>query len=94
MSEERDNIIVLVDDDGKESQFEVLDIIEDNEKRYAVGVSPEEDDDNDEGTVLIMKIVSANEEEDILEPIEDETELDHIFEIFKERMADDFEFEE
>ena len=36
----------------------------------------------------------ANEEEDILEPIEDEAELNRIFEIFKERAADDFEFEE
>jgi len=92
MSEERENIISLLDDDGNELQFEVLDIIEDDEKRYVVGLPLEEDESNEEGTVLIMRIVPANDEEDILEPIEDDEELNKVFEIFKERMEDDFDF--
>ena len=42
MQEERDNIIILIDDEGKEMPFEVLDIIEEDDKRYAVGIPAEE----------------------------------------------------
>ncbi len=95
MQEERDNIIILIDDEGKEMPFEVLDIIEEDDKRYAVGIPAEEaESDAEEGTVLIMRIVPANEEEDILEPIEDTKELEKIFEIFKTRMEEEFEFED
>ncbi len=93
--EERENVIILIDDEGKEMPFEVLDIIEDSDKRYAVGIPAEEAaEEAEEGTVLIMRIVPANDEEDILEPIEDNAELERIFEIFKTRMEDEFEFED
>lgn len=93
--EERENVIILIDDEGKEMPFEVLDIIEEDDTRYAVGIPTEEaESDAEEGTVLIMRIVPANDEEDILEPIEDEAELSRIFEIFKERMEEEFAFEE
>lgn len=95
MQEERENIIILIDDEGKEMPFEVLDIIEEDDKRYAVGIPAEEaEEDAEEGTVLIMRIVPANEEEDILEPIEDQAELEKIFEIFKTRMEEEFDFED
>ncbi len=89
--EERDNIVVLVDEDGNEFNFEVLDIIEKDNLRYAVGLAADEAEDED-GAVLIMRIVPQNDEEDMLEPIEDEDELNAVFEMFKERMQDDFEF--
>ena len=43
-----DNIIKLVDDEGTEFNFEVLDIIEDSDKKYAVGIPYEDDTDEDE----------------------------------------------
>ncbi len=92
MSEERENIVVLFDDEGNELHLEVLDIIEEQDNRYAVGVDVNQDEEED--TVLIMRIIEAGEDEDILEPIEDENELQRIFEIFKERMQDQFEFVE
>ncbi len=93
--EERENIVVLIDEDGNEMPFEVLDIIEDGGNRYAAGLAVDDaENDDEEATVLIMRIVPANDEEDILEPIEDESELERIFEIFKTRMEEDFEFED
>ena len=90
--EERENIINLVDEDGNDFNLEVLDIIEEGKSRYAVGIQVTEEE-SDEDTVLIMRIVPAeNEDEDMLEPITDDEELNRIFEIFKERAADDFEF--
>lgn len=90
MAEERENIVVLFDDEGNELHLEVLDIIEDGGKRYAVGVDVNQDEE--EETVLIMKITEAGEDEDILEPIEDDDELQKIFGIFRERMEEEFEF--
>ena len=93
MSEERENIVVLVDDEGNELNFEIMDIIEYQGSEYAAGVDADIDEDNDEGVVLIMKIVHANDEEDILEPVNDDKVLNAVFEIFKEHMQDEFEFE-
>jgi len=93
MSEERENIVVLLDDEGNELHYEVLDIIEYNGSEYACGVDINADEDDEEGTVLIMKIVHANDEEDILEPVNDDNVLQSVFEIFKEHMEDEFEFD-
>ena len=93
MSEERDNIVVLVDDEGQELKFEVLDIIEYEGNEYAAGLEADKTEE-DEDTVLIMRIVHANEEEDILEPVENEEVLQAVFGIFKEHMEDEFEFED
>lgn len=92
--EERENIIVLVDEQGEELKFEVLDIIEYKENEYAVGVEADLPEDEEDSSVLIMRIVHANDEEDILEPINDEKELNAVFEIFKDHMDDEFEFED
>ena len=95
MNEQNDNVVVLLDDEGKEFRLEILDILERGGKEYAVGLPADTPDDEEEATVLIMHIVHANEEEDILEPIEDESELQAVFEIFKTHMdSEEFEFEE
>ena len=94
MSEERENIVVLIDDEGNELNFEIMDIIEYQGEQYAAGLDADADEDAEESTVLIMKIVHANEEEDILEPVTDDNVLQSVFEIFKEHMDEEFEFEE
>ena len=92
--EDRNDIVVLYDDEGKEFQFEILDIIEYNDDEYAVGLPADTPEDEEESTVFIMKIVHENDDEDILEPVKDEEELNAVFEIFKEHMDDEFEFVE
>ena len=95
MNEKNENIVVLLDDEGKEYKLEILDILEHGGKEYAVGPPADTPEDEEEATVLIMHIVHANEEEDILEPIEDEKELQAVFEVFKTHMDnEEFEFEE
>ena len=88
--EERDGILVLVDEDNNEYEFEFLDSIEDNGKRYVVLV-PVSDDEGEE-EVLIMRVVTDDSDEDALEAIEDEAELDRVFEIFKENNGEEFDF--
>lgn len=95
MSEKRDDIVVLVDENGVETDFEVLDIIEYEENNYAV-MLPAEDDgaDEEEGVVTIMRIEEGEDDEDLLVPVESDDVLDNVFEIFKENMEDEFEFED
>lgn len=87
-----DNIVVLVDQDGKEMEFEYLDTIEYEGANYAVLVPLEEDDEEEAGSVLIMKIIPDENGDDLLDMVEDEAVLDAVFEIFRENNSDDFEF--
>lgn len=87
-----DNVVVLVDQDGKEMEFEYLDTIEYEGANYAVLVPLEEDDEEEAGSVLIMKIIPDENGDDLLDMVEDEAVLDAVFEIFRENNSDDFEF--
>jgi len=89
MDEELDNVIVLTDDEGNDVEFEWLDTLELNEKKYVV-VLPT-DDDSDE--VVILRIESEDEE-DTFVGLEDENEINEVFEAFKERNKENFDFED
>lgn len=91
------DIITVVDDDGVEHEFEVLDRIEtDDDKKYVAMIPVFDDPDElleDDGELIILKVIEEDGE-NILEPIEDDDEFDEIGELFKERLADVFDFED
>ncbi|MBQ3415803.1 MAG: DUF1292 domain-containing protein [Clostridia bacterium] len=93
-NEELDNIIVLNDENGNEVQFEFLDLIELDEEEYVVLLPITEDGDEEEGEVVILKVEDTDEdsEEESYVSVEDEEVLNKVFEIFKERFKDDFDF--
>ena len=89
MAKNEDNIISLIDDEGNEVPFELLDIVEYEGGKYLI-LYPLEDEDD--GAVLILQ---AQEEEDGNEgyvTIEDEGLLDTVFDIFRARNNDTFTF--
>ena len=90
--EELDNIIVLNDENGEEVPFEFLDVIEYDGEEYVVLLPAEEQgEDNDE--VVILKIEDTeNEEEESYVSVDDEATLNTVFEIFKEKFKDEFNF--
>ena len=94
-NEELDNIIILNDEDGKEVKFEFLDLIDLDDEEYVVLLPITEDGEEDEGEVVILK-VEDNDDEDSEEEsyvsVEDEETLNKVFEIFKEKFKDDFDF--
>ena len=97
MEDYGNDIVTVVDDDGKEQQFEVLDRIEtDDNKRYialtAVFDSPEDMLD-DSGELIILRVIEENGET-VLEPIQNDEEFDEIGEIFQERLSEMFDFSE
>lgn len=96
MDEYGPDIITVVDEDGKEHEFEVLDRIEtDDDKKY-VALTPVYDNPadmlDDSGELIILRVIE-DDDGNILEPIEDEAEFDEIGAIFQERLEEMFEFD-
>lgn len=109
MTEEREDILVLVDEEGNEEEFEYLDTIEMEGDEYVVLLpciqDEYEDEDEDENEneneneeeeqeVVILKIVHDSEDKDSFINTEDEDELNSVFEEFKLRMEEEFDFQE
>ena len=91
------NIVSVVDEEGVEHTFEELDRIETDDGRY-IALLPiyneaEEILDGD-GELIILAVVEDEDGETYLEPIEDEALFNEIGQIFEERLADYFEFDE
>ncbi len=95
MEEDLDNIIVLNDEDGNEVKFEFLDLVEMDDEEYVVLLPAIDEENNEgEGEVVILKVEDTDEdsEEESYVGVEDEETLNKVFEIFKEKFKDDFDF--
>ncbi len=90
------DIVSLVDDEGKEYTFEVLDAIETDEARY-LALLPIHNDPQalleDSGELVIVKVGEDNGEEYYCE-IEDDDEYETIADAFVDRLQDRFDVDE
>ena len=86
-----DNIIVLNDEQGNEAPFEFLDLINYKDEEYVV-LLPVEDSD-EAGEVVILKLAeSENDDEEEYVSVDDDDTLMAVFNIFKEKFAEEFNF--
>ncbi len=85
---ENDNIIVLNDDDGNEVEFEFLDLIPYRGNEYVVLLPTADDADE----VVILQLEEADDETESYISVDNELTLQAVFEIFKERAKDTFNF--
>lgn len=93
--EELDNIVILNDEEGNEVKFEFLDLVELDEEEYVVLLPITEEGEEEEGEVVILKVEDTegdDSDEESYVSIEDEEVLNKVFEIFKEKFKDDFDF--
>lgn len=92
MEDERDDIVILVDENGEEVEFEHIDTIEMKGNEYVVlaPLEEEDSDEQDEEEVVILKIEHNENGEDSFVTIEDDDELDDVFEEFQARMEEEF----
>ena len=93
--EELDNIVILNDEEGNEVKFEFLDLVELDDEEYVVLLPVTEEGEEEEGEVVILKIEDnddENAEEESYISIEDDEILNKVFNIFKEKFKDDFDF--
>jgi uncharacterized protein YrzB (UPF0473 family) len=86
--DELDNKIILNDEDGNEIEFEFLDVVELDGNEYVVLLPVEE---AEKGEVVIFRIEGEGDEESYVS-LEDEAEAERVFEAFKEKTKDDFDF--
>lgn len=86
-----DNIIALNDKHGNEVEFEYLDLIEHNNDAYVVLLPADEEADE----VVILKCEESEDDsdEENYRSVDDEALLNELFEIFKEKNADNFDFD-
>ncbi len=92
MDEDLDNIIVLNDEEGKEVQFEFLDLIEYEGEEYVI-LLPIEENEEETGEVVILKLEDTDsEDEESYVSVDDQDILNKVFDIFKEKFKDEFNF--
>ena len=86
--DELDNKIILDDEEGNEIEFEFLDVVELDDKEYVVLLPVEE---AEKGEVVIFRIEGEGDDESYVS-LDDEEEAERVFEAFKEKTKDDFDF--
>ena len=89
------DFITLVDENGIEREFEIVDslVTENNEYFALIPTETPENLSSDDGELFILKVVEDNGEE-FLEPIEDDEEYEEIAEIFMDRLEEYYDFDE
>lgn len=81
-----DEIIELIDDDGKIVKFKLFDVTEYKNEKYALLLPAEETDAADGDEVLIFRY---NEKESRLETVEDEELLEEVFDFYREEAEEE-----
>ena len=76
MEDDMDNILLLSDEDGNDVQFEFLDLIDYDEEEY----------------VVLLPVEDESEDQESYVGVEDEEVLNKVFEIFKEKFKDEFDY--
>jgi uncharacterized protein YrzB (UPF0473 family) len=89
---EEERIITLVDENGDEEDYEVIDIVEMEDAQYAVLLAVEENpDEENEGEVIILKFGKDDTGSDILVTIEDDEEWERVADAWEEKLVDEAE---
>ncbi|MCL1874490.1 MAG: DUF1292 domain-containing protein [Clostridiales bacterium] len=74
---EEESTIILIDEEGQEHEFEVLDILELDGDKYAV-LLPLNQDDSEEEEAVLMKFAIDDDGEEVLLDIEDDAEWEKV----------------
>ena len=79
------DFITLEDEDGSEFELEHIDTLEHNGETYMLFLPADMDEDDPDFGFVILKVTEENGEE-LLGSIDDDDELNAIYDIFMERM--------
>lgn len=85
---DNENVIVLTDEGRNEVRFEFLDLIPYRGKEHVVLLPTSDDADE----VVILQLEETDDETESYTSVENEFTLQAVFEIFKERAKDSFDF--
>ena len=95
MSEEYGgDFITISDDDGQEFELEVLDTMDYNGESYTAFLPADMDENDPDYGMIILRVVQDENGEDLYESIDDEEQLQDVYEHFMVLLFDDEEGEE
>lgn len=86
-----DNIITLNNESG-EVRFEFLDLVEYNGDEFVVLLPADDPDESGEVVILKLDTIDEDAEEESYIGVEDEDTLQAVFNIFKDKFKDKFDF--
>jgi len=87
------SIMTLQAKDGRNVDFEFLDLIQYGGESYVVLLPAEEEEGEEEGKVVILRIdVSGDSEEESYVRVDSDQTLNAVYRIFKEKFRDKFHF--
>lgn len=93
MSEE-DSIVILTDDEGNEHEFEVLQILEIDDSEYAILLSLEGEEDEEDEAIILRIGVDDSTGEEVLYDIEDDAEWEMVAQAWQQCADDDWDDED
>ena len=88
--EEESNILTLTDENGQDVDFEYLDCIDYQGKEYLVLMPVDEVSTE----IIILEVEPVDDENENYLSVQDETTLNAVYEIFKEKYQDVLTFED
>ncbi len=86
LAEDEMNVLTLTDENGVETEFEYLDVIEYQGKEYLF-LMPLNDEEDSDG-IVILEIEPVDDDNENYLSIEDEAVLEAVYALFKERYKD------
>lgn len=78
--DEKFDLIETVDEDGNPITFQLFDVIEFENKEYALLLPFDEDDESDESEMVLMRLITEDNDEYSFETIDDEEEFEAVAE--------------
>ena len=94
MSEEfGSDYITIIDDDGQEFELEVLDSMDYNGETYMAFLPADMDENDPDYGMIILRVVQDENGEDVYESIDDDEQLQDVYEHFMILLFDDEEEE-
>ena len=92
MSEEfGGDLVTIIDDDGQEFELEVLDTMDYNGETYMAFLPANMDENDPDYGIIILRVVEDENGEEVYESIDDEAQLQDVYEHFMVLLFDDEE---
>jgi len=94
LEEEGIDVVEIYSDDGETAKFELLDTLDVDKVKYMViaPLNEKEEIEEEIENVYIASVIPTEDGQETLDMIEDEKIIDKVFEEFKKRNKDNFEF--
>jgi uncharacterized protein YrzB (UPF0473 family) len=81
------DFFTITDEEGNEFELEHLDTVEINDELYMAFLPADIEEDDDDYGLVILKVIQEDEE-DLLISVDDEDELNSVFQVFHNRLIE------